>query len=81
MGTILFTINSYMAELKATGHDNVPTSRELAKHLDMTPSSFSRLANNRRGGPDRYQLAALITFFRSRDFDTSIGDLLRFIES
>jgi len=75
-----FAINAYTDELKATGRKKVPTYGELAKLLKVTPTSFSRMASNKVGGPSRVQIEAIILEFRRRGFETEPNDLLRWID-
>lgn len=75
-----FALNSYVSELRALGHKDVPTNAELSKLLDIAATSFSRIAQNRQDGPSRAQLETIIKEFRRRGFNTTPNDLLRWID-
>lgn len=80
MPKIVFTINLYLEQLRTIAPDSVPSSAELAGILGIDPTTFSRIAQNKTSSINKGHLAALITEFRRRGFDTTPNDLLRLID-
>lgn len=77
---LLFTINAYMDQLKALGHKNLPTNAEFAAMLDITPTSFSRLAQNKQDGPSRKQIGVILKALHDHGVRATPNDLLRWVD-
>jgi hypothetical protein len=75
-----FTFNAYVDQLKALGHKDLPTSAEFAKLLGITPTSFSRLAQNKQDGPSRKQLGIIIAAFKERGIKATPNDFLQWVD-
>lgn len=78
---LLFTINAYIEQLKALGHKDLPSNAEFAAMLGITPTSFSRLAQNKQDGPSRKQIGVILASLRKRGIDVTPNDLLRWVDA
>jgi len=80
MPRVIFAVNLYLEELRAIAPDKVPSSVDLADAIELDPTNFSRMAQNKTVGINKKHLALLVKAFRDRGFSTTPGDLLRYYD-
>lgn len=83
MSYVTFTLNEYLNRLAAqerreTRQRELPSKQVLAEAAGVHAVNFSRLASNQTVSVNLETLAAIISEFRQRGFDTDIGNLLEY---
>lgn len=86
MLTIKVVFNDYLDTLKRTEKERpvinrrrVPTAREFAEHMGITPTGFSKITNNRTKAISKDFMEGSITLLRSCGFSTTLSDIMEYI--
>lgn len=84
---VLFVLGEYLERLESIERQRpeekrraVPTHAELAALAGIGPTPFSRIVRNRTASLRRDLLGMIIYELRGRGFDTSLNDLLIYVE-
>lgn len=77
---IEFVLGQYLSRLRRQERNKsdgkrVPTQKEIAEFIGMTPTAFSRIVQNRVDSIDRKNVALVLWYLRECGFDTGIEQL------
>ncbi len=87
MLTTRFILSQYLDDLSFAERNKpenerrpVPSHAELAKLVDMEPTPFSRMVNNKTDMISRRRLGIIVAELRRRGFGTTYNDLLILVD-
>jgi len=66
------------AEKPVVKRRRIPSTREFAEHIGITPTGFSKITNNRTKALSKHFMGGTITLLRSCGFSTTFNDILEY---
>lgn len=79
--------NEYMNDLKeaerkraVVDRRRVPSTREFAEHIGITPTGFSKITHNQTQSISKRFVAGTITLLRGCGFPTTLTDIIEYVE-